>query len=200
MLPGEREEAIVRGAIQFFAEVGFDGQTRELAERLGITQPLIFRYFPTKDDLVERIYQRLYVGRWRPEWEAALRDRSRPLKTRLIDFYSGYLQNVLTRDWVRIFLFSGLKGSIFNKRYIELIRQRLIGPICEEIMAAGVASQLSAQQLMKLVWGLHGSVFYIGVRKWVYEIELPDADGDVPLLVSAFLDNLLAGHGESPRR
>lgn len=197
MSAAEREEAIVQGAIKFFAEVGFDGQTRELAERLGITQPLIFRYFPTKDDLIERIYQRLYVGRWNPEWEVVIRDRSRPLKSRLIETYKYYAKFVLTNEWVRVFLFSGLKGSIFNKRYIELIRQKLIGPICDEIEAAGAAGRLSREQLLELVWGLHGTVFYMGIRKWVYDIEIPDSDATVPLLVSAFLDNLLAAKPET---
>ena len=78
MSPAEREESIVRERSASSRDVGFDGQTRELASRLGITQPLIFRYFPTKDDLIERIYQRLYVGRWNPEWRKMIGDRETP--------------------------------------------------------------------------------------------------------------------------
>jgi len=48
LLPGEREKLIVGEAIRFFSEVGFSGQTRELSRRLGITQPLLYRYFPSK--------------------------------------------------------------------------------------------------------------------------------------------------------
>ena len=44
--PAERERLIVAGAVRYFAEVGFGGQTRELSRRLGITQPLLYRYFP----------------------------------------------------------------------------------------------------------------------------------------------------------
>ena len=51
MPPGEREAQIVAEAVRFFAETGFEGQTRELAARLGITQPLLYRYFPTKEAL-----------------------------------------------------------------------------------------------------------------------------------------------------
>ena len=47
--PTVREQQIVDEAIQFFAEVGFGGRTRELAKRIGITQPLLYRYFPTKE-------------------------------------------------------------------------------------------------------------------------------------------------------
>ena len=35
----EREKVILESAIRFFAEHGFEGQTRELAKRIGITQP-----------------------------------------------------------------------------------------------------------------------------------------------------------------
>lgn len=190
MSPAEREDAILDGAIKFFAEVGFDGQTRELAERLGITQPLIYRYFPTKDDLIERIYQRLYISRWRPEWETQLRDRSRPLKDRLTGAYLIYEKIVLTSEWVRLFLFSGLRGNIFNKRYIAFLSEKLIGPICEEIEANGAAAHLSRAELAELVWGLHGAVFYLGVRKWVYEVATGEPDSTVPMLVGAFVDNL----------
>ena len=59
---------IVNEAIRYFAEVGFSGQTRELARRIGVTQSLIFRYFPTKEDLIDRVYQEGYLRRWNPYW------------------------------------------------------------------------------------------------------------------------------------
>jgi AcrR family transcriptional regulator len=196
MSPAEREEAILQGAISFFAEVGFDGQTRELALRLGITQPLIFRYFPTKEDLVERIYQRLYVGRWNPEWEKLLHDRSRPLLDRLTEMYRIYVTQVLTSEWVRIFLFSGLKGSLFNKRYIDLIGKRLIEPICVEIEHDNAGLGLSRRELREMAWGLHGSIFYLGVRKWVYDVTTEDPHSTVQLLVGGFLSSL---ENDAPR-
>ena len=68
LLPGERERLIVNEAIRFFAEAGFAGQTRELSRRLGITQPLLYRYFPSKRALLERVYQEVFLGRWDPTW------------------------------------------------------------------------------------------------------------------------------------
>ncbi|MFO1114259.1 MAG: helix-turn-helix domain-containing protein [Beijerinckiaceae bacterium] len=190
MSPAEREESIVQGAISFFADVGFDGQTRELASRLGITQPLIFRYFPTKDDLIERIYQRLYVGRWNPEWRKMIGDRETPLAARLTRMYRIYVTEVLTSEWVRIFLYSGLKGSLFNRRYIDLIGKQLIEPICLEIEHDNPGVDLTRRQLRDLVWGLHGSIFYIGVRKWVYDVDVGDEQATVSLLVGRFLQDL----------
>jgi AcrR family transcriptional regulator len=44
----EQEKIIVRGAVSFFVEQGFEGRTGELARRLGITQSLPYGYFPDK--------------------------------------------------------------------------------------------------------------------------------------------------------
>src|ERR1700704_2652866 len=63
--PTQREAIITREAVAFFAECGFEGQTRQLAKRLRITQPLLYRYFPTKEALIERVYQEVFVGRWK---------------------------------------------------------------------------------------------------------------------------------------
>src|SRR3546814_4311648 len=68
----ERERLIVEGAVQFFAEVGFGGDTRELANRLNITHPLLFRYFASKNALIERVYQEEFIGRWNPYWEIVI--------------------------------------------------------------------------------------------------------------------------------
>ena len=57
------------------------GQTRELAQRLGVTQPLIYRYFPTKQDLIDRVYEEVFVGRWRPEWTDLIRTKPRTCAT-----------------------------------------------------------------------------------------------------------------------
>ena len=100
--PEDRERQIVDGAVAFFAEVGFDGGPRELAKRLGITHQNLFRYFPTKEALIERVYKEVYLSRWQPEWEALLRDPAHPLEQRLIDFYSAYLASIFRYDWVRI--------------------------------------------------------------------------------------------------
>src|SRR5258708_6230170 len=100
--PGDREREIVDGAVAFFAEVGFDGGLRDLAKRLGITHQNLFRYFPTKEALIERVYKKVYLGGWQPEWETVLHDSSQPLDKHLIDFYESYLYVIFRYDWVRI--------------------------------------------------------------------------------------------------
>lgn len=137
LAPEEREQQIVEGAVRFFAEVGFGGQTRELAQRLGITQPLLYRYFPTKQDLIERVYEAVFIGRWNPQWRTLIEDRSRPLRERLITFYGAYTNDVLTYEWIRLYMFAGLAGTDFNQRYIAMLETELLRPICAELRAEG---------------------------------------------------------------
>ncbi len=189
----EREQMIVEEAIRFFAEVGFEGQTRELARRLGITQPLIFRYFPTKEDLIERVYQEVYLSRWNPWWEELLEDRSLTLEERLTDFYRAYTKAIFTYEWVRIFVYSGLKGVNINKRYLALIRDRVLKRIMRELRAANGLPDPEkvafTEPELELAWGLHGSIFYIAIRKWIYEVAIPsDIEGVIAAEVESFMN------------
>lgn len=190
----EREQMIVEEAIRFFAEVGFEGQTRELARRLNITQPLIFRYFPTKDDLIERVYQEVYLSRWNPWWEELLEDRSLPLTERLATFYKAYTKAIFTYEWVRIFVYSGLKGVNINKRYLALIRDRVLARILTELRAEeGLPSpeEVPLTDLeIELAWGLHGGIFYIAIRRWIYEYEAPVEVGE---LIEAKVESFVVG-------
>ena len=133
MSSAERERCIVEAAVAFFTAHGFEGQTRELAATLGITQPLLYRYFPSKEALIERVYQEVFVGRWDPFWEELIQDRSLPLEDRLTGFYQSYARVIVTREWVRLFMFAGLKGLDFNARYLRLLRERIFVKIIAEI-------------------------------------------------------------------
>ena len=177
--PAERERQIVDGAIRYFAEVGFEGQTRELARRLGITQPLLFRYFPTKDDLIDRVYEEVYLSRWTDDWPAGLKDRSLSMEERLVGYYEDYAAAVFNYEWVRIFMFSGLKGEPINRRYLRIVRDRILCVICEELRHDLGLPDTDAVPVSKdeidLFWSLQGLIFYVGVREWAYQ-EPPPAD------------------------
>jgi len=176
--PAERERQIVDGAIRYFAEVGFDGGTRELARRLGITQPLLFRYFPTKDDLIDRVYEEVYLSRWKEEWPEGLKDRSVSLEDRLVRYYADYGASIFDYEWVRIFMFSGLKGEPINRRYLEIVRDRILCVICAELRHdLGLPDPTDlpvSKEEIDLYWSLQGSIFYVGVREWAYQEPAPE--------------------------
>jgi AcrR family transcriptional regulator len=170
LTPGDRERQIVEGAVTFFSEQGLGGQLRDLARQLGITHTLLYHYFPTKQALIERVYKEMFEGRWKPEWEELLDDKTLDVETKLTRFYSDYAKVVLKSDWVRIFVFSGLNDRYITDRYFSMLREKFFPRIVRETRKyRGVSSRgkPSGRELELLV-GLHGSIFYMGIRRWIY--------------------------------
>jgi AcrR family transcriptional regulator len=172
--PEARKAELLAQAIDYFSQEGFDGGTRELARRIGITQPLIYRYFPSKDDLINEVYSAVYLSQWKDAWTEGLRDRSTPLRDRLMTFYADYTATIFNRTWMRIFFFAGLKGLDINTRYIGRVVSHLLTPICREARAsigADADGPITPAEI-ELAWTMHGAIFYQGIREHVYG--LPD--------------------------
>ncbi len=189
----EREKLIVEEAIRFFAEVGFEGQTRALAERLGVTQPLLYRYFPDKSSLIDRVYHEVYLNRWNQAWGSLIADRSRPLRERLTIFYRQFYDTYYTYEGVRIFLFAGLKGLDLNTRGLSDLMQRAVLPICGEIRHQANLPSPAEQPLMpseiEVFWTMHSRFFYRSVRQYVYGMPMiDDLDKVIETHVGNFAD------------
>ena len=191
--PVERERQIIEGAIAYFSEVGFSGQTRELSKRLGITQPLLYRYFANKQELVDRVYQTVFEGRWNPLWVDLLKDRSVPFRGRLIEFYRQYSKATYRPDWIRIYMYAGLSNPALNRRYIKLVRRVLLPVYCLELRHhCGIdqPDENVSDEEIEFVWSLHGGIFYSAVRQLVYKTPMSvNFMGQVELAI----DNFLAG-------
>ena len=194
--PDERRRQILDGAIAYFSEAGFDGSTRELARRLGVTQPLLYRYFPTKDHLIAEVYDALYVGRWRDEWLEILAENA-PLEDRLCRFYARYTDVIYDRTWIRIYLFSGLRNLPINRWWIQFVEQtimrRVVGEIRREAGLPAPADFEPSQAESDAFWMFHGGIFYWGVRSGVYSAPIGGArDAFIATSVRTFLNGLPA--------
>ena len=192
--PDDRRKEFVAKATEFFSEEGFGGGTRDLARRLGVTQPLLYRYFPSKDDLIKEVYRTVYLEPLDTGWEKLLTDRSRPLRDRLLEFYRGYTDVLFSRKWIRIYLYSGLKGLDINRWYVGIVRDKILTRIVGECRnQAGLDAQArpTAPEL-EMAWVFHSGIFYYGVRKYIYEA--PVLEDKEQMLVDA-LDAFLAGYG-----
>jgi AcrR family transcriptional regulator len=190
LLPEEREQQIVAKAIEHFTRHGFAGSTRELAKKIGVTQPLLYRYFPSKEALIDRVYCEVFD--WGANWQVALTDREVPLVQRMYRFYGDYSTVILREEWIRIFIFAGLTREGINIKYLKKLRSIVFLPLLVEIRAAyGIPIPRSAAELeteIELVWSLHASIFYLGVRKWIYGLRTPkDIDALIRRKVDAFL-------------
>lgn len=190
--PGERRQQIVDGAVAFFAEVGLEGNTRDLAKRLGVTQSLLFNYFATKDDLIEAVYEQVYLNRLSPDWPARLTDRSVSLRQRLLDFYTEYSTLIFQYEWMRIFMFSGLYGAQLNRRYLKHLGDVILSPLLGEIEFAARSDETP---VMEDIWNLHGGIVYIGIRQHIYRMPCPEDPSEA---ISRAVDRFLLSFGIAP--
>src|SRR5258708_11919707 len=190
--PDDRRKEFVAKATEFFSEEGFGGGTRDLAGGLGVTQPLLYRYFPSKDALIKEVYRTVYLEPLDTGWEKLLADRSRPIRARLQEFYNAYTNVIFTRKWLRIYLYSGLKGLDINRWYVGVVRDKILSLIireCRHEAGLPVQSKPTPSELA-IEWGFHSGIFYYGVRKYIYECPVLE---DKEQMISDALDVFLAG-------
>lgn len=201
MRPEDRERLIVEGAIRYFSDHGFDEDTRGLTAQLGITHSLLFRYFPNKEALIDRVYQEIFVSRWNPYWEMLIEDRSKSIETRMHAFFKDYAKTVLDRDWIRVFFFAGLKGSPLNAKFLSMMRSRVLLPLCRELRLSFELPMVPDEEItefeQELVWGIIGRIVYFGVRKWIYQTPVPD---NLAEHIDATIDVFFGGVGDVLRR
>jgi AcrR family transcriptional regulator len=185
--PEARRRMIVDVAVSYFAEVGFSGPTRDLARRAGITQPLLYKYFATKADLAEAVFERVYLDRLKPEWPILLADRSQPIRDRLATFYRAYTDAIFTYEWMRIFMFAGLAGERLNRRYLDHVGNLLLKPVLEEI-GSELGAVGGSRPDMEDMFNLHGGIVYIGIRHFIYQLPVP---ADIGPVIDRAIDRFL---------
>ena len=90
----ERREQILDAAVEEIAASGFAGATTsDIARRAGISQPYVFRFFPTKKDLALAVIDRC-VSRIIHDWETAL---PQPGESRLQTLGRTYVESLPER-------------------------------------------------------------------------------------------------------
>lgn len=198
--PNERRRAIVTGAARFFATHGFSGTTRALADDLGVTQALLYRYFPTKDALIGAVFED-FVGRWEPDYDRLLRDRTQPLAERLTAFYTAYLGRNADYNSTRLFMHAALAGLDFPERYVRPLNERLLGPVCRELRheagMTGIEDRPMTPLERELVLALHSGLVHLNMRRHIFHTQLPAPFGEI---VALHVESWLGGALPAIRR
>lgn len=167
-----RRSEILESAISLFSSDGFSVTTRDIAKASGITQPLIFRHFKDKNELIEAVYLEHFEGMFDQSWEQKLRHRSRSLYQRLTEFYLNYTDAVFQENWMRIYFWSAMAGADINKRYTRFVIEHIVTPIAMEVRAEVNPSADSQSELSDLefetVYTAHSSILYFGLRQFIF--------------------------------
>ncbi|HWQ56765.1 MAG TPA: TetR/AcrR family transcriptional regulator [Bryobacteraceae bacterium] len=117
----ERRAAILASALQLFAEKGFRGTTtRELANALGVTEPVLYQHFANKNELYLAIVE-AKVAEGREDYAVLLKhlegDRDREVFTHLASLIlSRYEQDP---EFIRLLLFSALERHELARQFFD---------------------------------------------------------------------------------
>ncbi len=148
--------------------------------------------------LRKQVFDRFFTGRWKPEWETLLADRSLPLADRLTRFYTAYRGNI-TRTGARLWNRAGLLGFHGKGNFSATLEKRILRPVVIELRnAAGLhGKRKTSGAELELVQMLHGAIAFPHARAHVYGMEV---HGRLPDLVAMMVRVWLPGAVAEIRR
>ncbi|HSG95512.1 MAG TPA: helix-turn-helix domain-containing protein [Afifellaceae bacterium] len=189
---------MIEKAAGFFAKHGFDASTRDLAKALGITQALIYRHFKSKDDLIDQtlaatlgaMQSNPRPGSTEPE---ALADATVSLEERLTGFYGTFVAGA-TQTRMRLFMRAGLDGRSWPQRRGAALTTKVFEPVIAALRSDAGLPAADKCPLMRgereLAMMLHASMVFLGIRRHVYGMPMPESLDDI---VRLYLRTWLAG-------
>jgi AcrR family transcriptional regulator len=192
----ERRDEIVRAAMECFAARGFSGTTtREIAARVGITEPALYRHFEGKEALYAAIIDRKMAA---PEIAERLAPAAAAGDDRGV---FGGLAKIMIEGlqgdpaFLRILLYTALEGhslaeSFFRRRVAPLreFLTRYIAGRMREGAFRELDPVLSARAFIGMVWD------YVLVREvFRQQLHYPQpVEAAAETFVSIFLDGIVA--------
>jgi len=154
-----------------------------------VSQRLLYSVFPNKAGLISAVYEAQIAGPFKAIWFVRLRDRQVPLQERLVNFYREYYDAILTRRWLRLFIYASLAEVEIAPTYIAEIVRDLLQTITEEAaFAIGVTPPKDPALMQEIGWILHGNISHLGIRRHVYlDSTSISAETVIEMHVTAFL-------------
>ena len=142
--------------------------------------------------MINAVYERNIAGPFKAVWLEQLRDQRLPMPLRLQVFYEEYYDTLLTRGWLRLFLYSSLAEVEYAPTYISDVIRRLLETIVREAAAeAGLTLPTEPAFLQELGWVLHGNISHLAIRRHVYRDKTAvDVSAVIAMHVKAFLLSL----------
>lgn len=187
----DEEERIVDAAFRLYAEQGFDVPLAKIARSARVAPAVLTRGIGSKKALLDRVFKRLFAGRWKPEWDALLVDRTLTLEARLARFYVEYRGNI-ERSGARLWTRAGLLGLHTKGDFSGTLAKRILEPIIRELrheagLAGSAALPVTGQEI-ELAQVLHGAIAFPHTRSHVFDMTVHGSLEElVPMMVRVWL-------------
>ncbi len=198
--PERRRPEVLDAALELFLEHGYEGTSMQaIADRAGVTKPVVYACFPGKDELFRALLAR-EEARILGEIQAAFAgaDLADPERT-LVHVYTGFLRAVAASPDVYRLIFLGEGGgNMAVARRIQRGRELQIDALAELArgwLAAprGKRSAVEIERTARLLGYAIAGLAESGAR-----LLLSEADGWTPETLGAELGRLAAGALAAP--
>ena len=165
----ERQKIIIDEAINIIHDGGYESLSiRELAKRVKISEPAIYRHFLNKEDIVLGILNRI------SDFDQSLIesiDKKKTAKEKLDEFMCFHFEFLAKNKNMTSVIFSEdifTQSSILKEKLIKIFsyRKKLIIGILENIKSKGKIRDLDSAELSKIIIGF--------IRMIVLEWKLSD--------------------------
>lgn len=158
----DRRQQIIDVATELFAAQGYEGTTtREIAQRARVNEAIIFRHFPSKEDLYWAIIeQKIRLGGGRKRMREILEAGDSPRVT-----FETLAQHILRRrkddpSLFRLLLFSALEHHTLSSRFLKVYVTEYYELIADYIRQRAAEGTFRATDPVLAARGFLGMVIY----------------------------------------
>ena len=199
-LPAEaRKEIILKEASDFFAENGFAASTRDLADRIGVRQALLYKYFPSKEALIESVFSRVIEEREASPRGALSANENLSLTVHIADVYD-HMATLANGSGVRLISRAMLQDQPIGIRLAAFLKQKLFDPMLSEIRRLeglpGIVTKPMLLAEFELIMAFHASALFFILRRDLQNMPLPKS---APLFFHVIIEAFLTGARASLR-
>jgi AcrR family transcriptional regulator len=195
LAPDERRAQIVDHCIEILSERGLAVSTRDICKPLGITQALLYRYFPSRQALIDAALERVFAHLWTADWSREIETIEGDLAAKLTAFYTTYAETA-TEPFMRLFMWCALSGYQVPRRFAVPLTDKILRTVVGALRGARNLPTLGDVPMMhgerELALTLHTGVVFLAIRRHIYRWSLPSKLGDiVALQVRTYLPGAL---------
>ncbi len=184
----DRRTAILAAAVRLCSEHGFHGvRTRDLAAEAGVSEALLFRHFPSKDDLIREVMRAQNLGeRLEMAEAAALQMNPREALLQLARFFCGTAIHEGGR--MRLIFYSTLELPELSREFYDQFASRLLR-LEQRLFERAFAERGWDRDSHLAARSFHGTLIFHGLLANVFRTEPapPDPERFARDLVQLYL-------------
>ncbi|MDH4226207.1 MAG: TetR/AcrR family transcriptional regulator [Deltaproteobacteria bacterium] len=166
---GARKDSIIEAAGRLFAKKGFKGTTtRAIAEEVGVSEAMIFKYFKKKDDLFKAIIDRCCndsSGRFLIEKEMDGKSGKEALRAMALFMMKRYAED---SSFARLLLYSALERQKFSEIFLKSRGMEMLNAISGIIQGMAASGDIKKTDPMLASRAFLGMIAHYSMMQEIF--------------------------------